>query len=401
MLLFTGKGGVGKTSVAAATAVHAAAAGARVLVTSTDPAHSLADALAQPLDDRPRAVDVPGAPGRLTGLQIDAQARLEHHWSDVRDYLVSLLGWGGMGAVAAEELILLPGIDELFALIDLEQQVASGEYDLVVVDCAPTAETLRLLALPDALGWYVERIAGPGRRMARALGPLVRGAGLGALPMPDEPVFAAVERIQDQLARVHTLLQDPARAAIRLVCTPERLSVAETERTATSLSLFGYGVDALVVNRVLPDEVTDPYLARWKDRHAAQLAELRTSFAPTPVLRAPLLDDEVIGVDGLRRLADALYADADATGWREPVRPVTVERTAEGHLLRIALPFATRGELDLHRRGSDLHVRVAGVRRTVALPGSLRRDRVAGAALADGWLEVRFRPQAAGVEVGS
>ncbi|MFA9429253.1 ArsA family ATPase [Egicoccus sp. AB-alg2] len=405
MLLFTGKGGVGKTSVAAATAVRAATAGARVLVTSTDPAHSLADAIDVPLGDRAEPVPMTGrVAGSLHAQQVDAQARLERHWRDVRDYLVALLSWSGLGEIAAEELVLLPGIDELFALIDLRDHLASGAYDLVVVDCAPTAETLRLLALPDALGWYVDRLAGPGRRMARALRPLARGAGLAALPLPDDAVFATVERVHRDLADVHALLQDPARAALRLVCNPERLSVAETERTATTLSLFGYGVDAVVVNRVLPDGVTDPYLARWKDRQAHHLRTIETAFAPTPVLRAPLLDDEVIGVPGLARLADALYADVEPDGLLPPVRPVTVAPTADGHVLRVALPFAGRDEVDLHRRGGDLHLKVAGVRRTVPLPGALRRDEVAGAALRDGWLEVRFRPVeavAGGVEVAT
>ncbi|MEX2503626.1 MAG: ArsA family ATPase [Egicoccus sp.] len=393
--MFTGKGGVGKTSVAAATAVRAAAAGARVLVTSTDPAHSLADALDVGLDDDPVEIVVPGGTGRLVGQQVDAQARLEHHWSDIRDYLVALLSWSGIGEIAAEELVLLPGIDELFALIDLRAHLASGEYDLVVVDCAPTAETLRLLSLPDALGWYVDKLAGPGRRMARALRPLVRGAGSTPLPLPDDAVFGTVERVHRDLAEVHGLLQDPARASIRLVCTPERLALAETERTATTLSLFGYAVDAVVVNRVLPDHIRDPYFAAWKARHAANLAEVESTFAPTPVLRAPLLDDEVIGVAWLRTLAEALYADVDEAALAAPVRPVTLESTADGHVLRIALPFVDKAEVDLHRRGGDLHVKVAGVRRTIPLPGGLRRDRVAGATLEQGHLEVRFVPDPA------
>ena len=375
--------------------MRAATEGARVLVTSTDPAHSLADALDVALDDRPVEVAVPGASGRLAAQQVDAQARLEHHWSDIRDYLVALLSWSGIGEIAAEELVLLPGLDELFALIDLGSHLVGGEYDLVVVDCAPTAETLRLLALPDALGWYVDKLAGPGRRMARALRPLVRGAGTTPLPLPDDAVFGTVERVHRDLAEVHALLQDPARASIRLVCTPERLALAETERTATTLSLFGYGVDAVVVNRVLPAEVHDPYFAAWKARHAANLAEVESTFAPTPVLRAPLLDDEVIGVGWLATLAEALYADVDEASLRAPVRPVTVEPTAEGHALHIALPFVGRAEVDLHRRGGDLHVKVAGVRRTIPLLGALRRDLVAGATLEDGRLEVRFVPDPA------
>jgi arsenite/tail-anchored protein-transporting ATPase len=404
VLLFTGKGGVGKTSVAAATAVRAAARGRRVLVTSTDPAHSLGDALDRPLGDRATPVGPlagadgwPGG-GRLDAQQIDAQARLERHWREVRDYLVALLSWGGVSDLEAEELLLLPGLDELFALIDLKAQLASGRYDLVVVDCAPTAETLRLLSLPDALTWYVDRVLGPGRRVARAMRPLTRSLGAtGApLPLPDDDVFGTVERIHRDLADVHQLLQDPTRATLRLVVNPERLVVAESQRLATTLSLFGYAVDAVVANRVLPDEVDDPYLAGWKARHAEHLATIRTSFAPTPVLTAPLFGDELEGVDHLGALAERLYDGVDESAVLHDVRPVTVDQHEDGALLRVALPFATKDDLELHRRGGDLHLKVGGVRRTVPLPAALRRAAVAGARLQEGWLEVRFTPPTAG-----
>ena len=403
VLLFTGKGGVGKTTVAGATAVRAASRGQRVLVTSTDPAHSLADAFDTPLGDRPCPIAPPdgrtrwSSSGQLDAQQIDAQTRLERHWREVRDFLVAVLARGGIDAVQAEELLLLPGLDELFALIDLTRQVASERYDLVVVDCAPTAETLRLLTLPDALRWYVDRLLQPGRRVARAVRPLTRtlASGQGAIPLPDDEVFAAVERVHHELASVHALLQDPMRATIRLVVNPERLVIAETQRTATSLALFGYAVDAVVVNRLLPEEVVDPYLRRWKQRHAEHLVTVRTSFAPTPVLTAPLFDDELAGTEGLSALGDALYDDTDETAVLHAVRTVVVEADGDGHVLRVALPFAVKDDLDLNRRGADLHLRVAGVKRTVPLPSVLSRAEVVGARLEDGWLEVRFAPAAA------
>jgi arsenite/tail-anchored protein-transporting ATPase len=391
VLLFTGKGGVGKTSVAAATAVRAAARGARVLVTSTDPAHSLADALDRPLGDLATTIDLP-AGGSLDAQQIDAQQRLERHWREVRDYLVSLLAWGGVGEVEAEELVLLPGLDELFALIDLRSQVRSGRYDLVVVDCAPTAETLRLLSLPDALRWYVERVVGPGRRLARAMRPLSRTRSTTSVPVPEDDVFGAVDRVHEDLAAVHALLQDPQRSSVRLVVNPERLVVAETERTATSLSLFGYGVDAVVVNRLLPDVITDPYLARWKQRQAEHLATVRAAFGPTPVLTAPLFDDELDGAEGLVRLGEAVYGDLDPLAVLADDRPMTVVADGDDQVLRLALPFAGKDDVDLHRRGGDLHLAVAGVRRTVALPAALQRREVGGARFVDGHLEVRFVP---------
>lgn len=433
-MLFTGKGGVGKTSVAAATAVRAAHRGRRVLVTSTDPAHSLADALGQPLGDHPCEVATAGT-GTLHGQQIDAQQRLERHWREVRDYLVRVVTRGGLDAVQAEELVLLPGLDELFALIDLHRQATSGAYDLVVVDCAPTAETLRLLALPEGLRWYADRVLGPGRRLARALRPLGRGRGgdgeprqdgrqaaggpavdgvvedpgvrpgLRGVPVPDDRVFDVAERVHGDLRAVHELLQDPTTASIRLVMHAERLAVAETLRTATSLSLFGYAVDAVVVNRLLPDEVRDPLLATWKERQAGHLDDVRAAFAATTVLTAPLFPDELDGTAGLTALAEAVYGGGegglDESAVLSPGRPVEVHTTDDGHVLRIALPFVAGGEVDLHRRDGDLHLKVAGVARVVTLPARLRRQTVVGARFVDGGLEVRFAPHGTTTPAGA
>jgi arsenite/tail-anchored protein-transporting ATPase len=390
VVLFTGKGGVGKTSIAAATAVEAASRGARVLVTSTDPAHSLADAFATPLADRPTPIEVGRA--ELHAQQLDAQQRLERHWGRIRDYLTALLHWGGIGDVAAEELVLLPGLDELFALIDLRAQVATGAYDLVVVDCAPTAETLKLLTLPDALRFYTDRVLSPGRALARAVAPLTRyrGPSGAVLPVPDDRVVDAVTDVHGELAGVHALLTDTDRSSVRLVVNPERIVLAEAERTATSLSLFGYGVDAVIVNRILPDHLDHPYLARWRQRHAEHLAAARTAFAPTPVLEVPLLEDEVIGGDALGRLGRLVYADHDPIAVLHPQRPLTIVEDGDATLLVLALPFAVEDDLSLSRRDDDLQVSVGGLRRNIPLPAALRLRAIIGARLDGGALEVRF-----------
>ena len=394
VLLLTGKGGVGKTTIAAATAVRAARAGARVLLTSTDPAHSLADVLDQPLGDQPTPVE-----DRLLGQQLDAQTRLEAHWGDVREFLVQVLHATGMGEVQAEELMLLPGLDELFALIDLRARVESRAHDLVVVDCAPTAETLRLLSLPDALGWYVERIAGPGRGLGRAVAPVARA--VGGLPVPDEGVLSAIDRLQGDLAAVHRLLLDRERSSIRLVTNPERVALDETVRTWTSLALFGYAVDAVVVNKVLPDAVTDPWLAQWKQRHAEHLASARRSFTPVPVLTSHLTRDEPIGPAALAEVAAATYGDLDPAAVLHDEPGTTVTASDGGWTLRMALPFATRDDVDLARRGGDLHVRAGTSHRTVPLPARLRRCDVTGAAMRDGVLEIRFVDRAPSAPVAA
>ena len=392
VLLFTGKGGAGKTSVAAATAVRAAAGGSRVLLSSTDAAHSLADALATRLGDTPRPVAVPGrAAGRLLVQQVDTQSRLEARWDRVRDYLASVLAWGGVGELAAEELVSFPGLDELFALLDLDDQIDAG-HDVIVVDCAPTAETLKLLSLPDALRWYVDRGLGARRRAARAVAPLTRslGASGAPFPVPDDHVVDDVGHVHRQLASVHALLTDVGRSSVRLVSTPERLALAETCRTLTTLSLFGYGIDAVVVNRLLPEAITDPYLRRWQQRHAAGLDDTRLAVAPMPVLTAPLLPDEPIGPTALAELGDELYADATSTDVLHHGAPITVDTDDDLPRLRLRLPGVTRDEVELHHHGRDLLIKVAGVRRSVPLPAVLRRREVVGAAVADGILTVRF-----------
>lgn len=393
VLLVTGKGGVGKTSVAAATAVRATADGARVLLSSTDPAHSLADALAVDLGDSPRVVTVPGdGTGTLLAQQLDTQARLEARWERVRDYLATVLSWTGVGELTAEELVTFPGLDELFALLDLDEQLAHGGYDVVVVDCAPTAATLKLLAMPDALRWYAERGNGTRRRLAQVAAPLTRplGATGSAFPLPDDAVLDTVRGVHHQLTSAHAWLTDTTTTSVRLVATPERLSVAETSRTLTTLSLFGYGIDALVINRILPAEVEDPYLAEWKRHQAAQLDAARAMVAPIPVLAAPLLPVEPIGVASLQLLGEQLYARVAATDLLHDSQPATLDLDTEPPRLVLRLPDVSREQVELHRYGSELLVKVAGVRRTVPLPAALRHHEVAGAELLDGALTVRF-----------
>ncbi len=390
MVLFTGKGGVGKTSIAAASAVAAARRGARVLVTSTDAAHSLADAFATPLGDRP----VPVAVGdvEIDAQQLDAQRRLERHWGQVHAYLAALLSWGGVDEVVAEELVMLPGLEELFALFDLRGHVASGAYDLVVVDCAPTAETLKLLSLPDALRFYGDRVLGPGRSLKRVVAPLARTRGPAGslLPLPDTEVVDAVSDVHGNLAAVHALLTDTERSTVRLVVNPERLVLAEATRTATALSLFGYGIDAVIVNRILPPAPDTPYLERWRARHVEHVATARRTFAPVPVLEVPLLEDEVVGATALLRLGELTYGTRDPAAVLHRQRPLRVAVEDGRHVLRLALPFATDDDLTLSRAGDDLQVTVGAWRRNVPLPTVLRRRHVDGARLAAGVLEVRF-----------
>jgi len=388
VLLFTGKGGVGKTTAAAGTATLAANRGLKTLVLSTDAAHSLGDAVDHPVGAEPTEID-----SQLFVQQVDTQAKFERSWCEVRQYLLSVLDAAGVDPIEAEELTVLPGAEEVMALLEVRDQARSGRWDLVVVDCAPTAETLRLLALPEALEWYMERVWPIERRLMRAIRPVLgRVAGV---PMPQDQILDAFERFHAELTGVRAVLTDPA-TSVRLVLTPESVVVAEARRTLTSLSLYGYRVDAVLANRIFPADGADAWRRGWVAAQAAQLEEIEQSFAPLPVYRSPYRAAEPVGVEELAAFAAAAY------GWgtRVPVDPfavlgaehdpVSVEQDGDGYVLSLALPLADRREMDLVRKGDELVLTVGSHRRILSLPGVLRRCTVAGAELREGRLGIRF-----------
>jgi len=384
VLLFTGKGGVGKSTVAAASAVRAARSGRKVLALSTDSAHSLGDALGVEVGSEPTEVE-----SGLFVAQVDAQRRFERSWREVQDYLLSVLDAAGVDQIAAEELTVLPGAEEVLALLELRDQARSGRWDAVVVDCAPTAETLRLLALPEALGWYMDRVFPMERRLMRTLRPVL--GKVAGVPMPQDRVFGAVERLHQELVEVREVLTD-AGSTVRLVLTPESVVVAEARRTLTSLALYGYRVDAVVANRVFPSGGADDWRAGWVEAQQAQLAEVRASFAPLPVHECGYRDREPVGADDLADLALATYGETDPLAEPATDEPMTVERSDDELVLVLALPLVDRTDVELARVGDDLVITVGGYRRVLALPSALRRCAVAGAGMRDGRLRVRFEP---------
>lgn len=384
IVLFSGKGGVGKTTTAAATAVRAADDGLSVLALSTDPAHSLADAFDVDLGDAPEPIL-----GDLWGVQIDAQARLEQNWAEIQQYLMGLMDSSGVSSLEAEELTVLPGMDELFALADIKDYADSGEFDLIVVDCAPTAETIRLLSLPDALSWGMERFFPTSRRIARLARPVWNR--LPNLPqIADDEVFDLVEDLYARLEGVRDLLSDAAVSSIRLVMNAERMVIAEAQRMYTYLSLFGYRVDAAVVNRLIPEEVTDPYFAEWKRTQAAYLEEIGATFSPLAVMRSRLFETEVRGIDRLRSYAGELYCDVDPLALVDTDDPMKVYSEGSDYVVSILLPFANRDEVDLVRKEDQLFVTVGPYKRIMLLPQSLARREIGRAAMSGDRLEIRF-----------
>ncbi|MGZ8641919.1 MAG: ArsA family ATPase, partial [Actinomycetota bacterium] len=372
---------------------RAARSGKRTLVMSTDPAHSLGDSFEEQIGSWPTPIAE-----NLWAQQIDAQERLEGNWREIQDYFIQLMNWAGTETIQAEELTVIPGLDEIFSLIDVRTHVESGEFDMLVVDCAPTAETLRLLSLPEIINWYIERVFPVERRLVKTIRPIV--SRMTSLPIAGDQVFAAIERLHRNLDTVKQILTDEQVSSVRLVVNPEKMVIAEARRTYTYLGLFGYRVDAVVVNRIIPEEVVDPYFGKWKDVQAEHLATVHESFEPVPILTARLFDREMVGIPLLVEMGDEVYGELEATDILYRDDPIRVRKRGTGYVMSMRLPFVSRDEMDIHRRGEELFVRVGSYKRNLILPQTLKRMVVREANFAGDHLEILFgrSPRPAGDE---
>jgi arsenite/tail-anchored protein-transporting ATPase len=359
VLLFTGKGGVGKTTLAAATAARAAELGHRTLILSSDPAHSLADALDARLGPEP--VDV--APG-LQAQEIDLYYSMKKHWGNIRELLLTVFRWQGVERVAAEEMAALPGMSEGASLLWIDQLYRSGDYDLIVVDSAPTGETLTLLTLPQATEWWVKRAIPFQRTAIRTAGFAMRKAA----GIPVDRAYAELEALVAQLEAVRGVLTDPDVSSIRLVLNPERMVIEEGRRAFAYLQLYGYGIDAVLVNRILPEEGVGEAFQGYVEAQRGYLEEIEGSFAPLPILRVPHRGREVFGLDMLRRLGAELYGDRDPAVIFYRGEPYRLAPENGGYRLDIRIPERAAMELTARHAGDDLVLQLGGQRRNYALP---------------------------------
>ncbi len=383
VILFTGKGGVGKTSVAAATALRCARAGYRTLVMSTDPAHSLGDSL-----DAELGTDRVQVAGNLWAHEVSALHEMERNWRRLHDYAAAVFATQGLDSVVAEELANPPGMDEVASLMWIKHYAERAEHDVLIVDCAPTGETLQLLTFPDAAKWWLDKIFPWERRAMRVARPILQP--MMDMPLPSDEVFASLKSLLLDLEGMKRVLTDSSVTTVRIVLNLEKMVVKEAKRAFTYLSLFGYVTDAVIVNRRLPAQVQDPLFKRWQEIHEHYQQEVEQSFAPVPIFTVPLFDREVVGQEMLGRMADVIYDERDPAGRFYEDSPQRVEKQGQEYVLALRMPFAERGEVDLARQNGELFITVGNYRRDISLPRVLAQRPTLGAIIEDGELKVRF-----------
>lgn len=382
-MLYTGKGGVGKTTISAATAVRCAEMGYRTVVFSTDLAHSLGDSFDTKLGPEPQRLAE-----NLWAQESDIYFNLDRYWNNVQQWINALFAWRGVDEMVAEELAVLPGMDELANLLWIDTHRKSGSFDVVIVDCAPTGETLRLLSFPEIARWWVEKLLPVHRRMAAFLRPVMR-TWIG-MPLPDDRVYDSVHDLFLQLDDMHATLVDPETTTVRLVLNPERMVIKEAQRTYTYLNLFGYPTDMVVCNRVLPPSVEDAYFAEWKDAQAAHIRQVKEDFSPLPVVEVPLFGREVVGLSDLSELAHAIYGEEDPTHVRYRGRTQITEQLDGEFLLKLHLPFTSKEDVHLLTSSDELVVHVGTHKRNVILPRALVGLPTRGARFEGDILTIRF-----------
>ncbi|NWF79649.1 MAG: ArsA family ATPase [Chloroflexi bacterium] len=388
-LIFTGKGGVGKTSVAAATALRAADMGLRTLVMSTDPAHSLADSLdlEGPLGPEPVRITP-----TLDALEVSIYHDIESNWGIVREHFSQLMAEQGVEGILADEMSILPGMEEAFPLIRIKKHKDAGDYDLLVVDCAPTGETLRLLSAPESFKWAIGMLRGAEKFLIK---PLLRPMskitpGLNKMVAPTE-VYEAVDDLFRQMEGVTETLANPLETSIRLVMNPEKMVIKESQRALTYLSMYGMTVDTVVVNKILPVDQDSGYLNHWKEIQQRYLQDVQNSFTPLPIRHVPYYAEEVVGLEKLRTMGRDIYADSDPTAVLYQEAPMDIAKLGDGsYRVKLKLPFADVNQLDLFQNGDELVIQIGDFRRIMTLPTSLAGQEAGQAEMDGDWLIVPF-----------
>jgi arsenite-transporting ATPase len=383
----TGKGGVGKTSVAAATGLRCAELGYKTLVLSTDPAHSLADSFDLELGHDPRSVKP-----NLWGAELDALMELEGNWGAVKRYITQVLQARGLDGVEAEELAILPGMDEIFSLVRMKRHYDEGEYDVLIIDSAPTGTALRLLSLPEVAGWYMRRFYKPLQAVSAALRPIVEPffKPIAGFSLPTTEVMDAPYEFYEQIEALEKVLTDTTQTSVRLVTNPEKMVIKESLRAHAYLSLYNVGTDLVVANRIIPDSVTDPFFQRWKENQQQYRQEIHNNFTPLPIKEVPLYSEEMCGLAALERLKDTLYAGEDPTQVYYKETTLRVVQQEQNYSLEVYLPGIPKSQVELSKTGDELNIRIGNHRRNLVLPQALAALQPSGAKMEEDYLKIRF-----------
>ncbi|MCI3918870.1 TRC40/GET3/ArsA family transport-energizing ATPase [Paenibacillus sp. TRM 82003] len=383
IIVFTGKGGVGKTSVAAATAIKLARQGKRTLILSTDAAHSLADSLSVPIG--PDTVQIFE---NLWGIEVDSLRETERNWGSVQGWITKLLDKAQLKDITTEEMLVFPGMEELFSLLQIKEHAESGNYDVLVVDCAPTGETLRLLSYPNVLNWWLEKIFPTERKLIKLVRPVAKLTN--GIDLPSDDVLNSIERLARGLEEMQRIVLNPEVTSVRIVLNPEKMVLAEAKRSFTYLNLFGFNTDAVIVNRVLPDEAGEGFFANWRELQRKYEQDIVANFQPLPILKAPMMQEEVVGLPILETLADTIYGAADPSAMLYRGRTEVIREDGDEMVLELTIPFLDRSALDLTQTGDELTVAAGSYKRKVVLPKPLLAREVVGARYAEDRLLIRF-----------
>ncbi|MCT7985889.1 TRC40/GET3/ArsA family transport-energizing ATPase [Laspinema sp. A4] len=388
LILMTGKGGVGKTSVAAATGLQCAELGYKTLVLSTDPAHSLADSFDMELGHEPRLVRE-----NLWGAELDALIELEANWGSVKRYITQVLQARGLDGIQAEELAILPGMDEIFGLVRMKRHYDEGFYDVLIIDSAPTGTALRLLSLPEVGGWYMRRFYKPFQGISVALRPFVEPIfrPIAGFSLPDKEVMDAPYEFYEQIEALEKVLTDNTQTSVRLVTNPEKMVIKESLRAHAYLSLYNVATDLIIANRIIPETVTDPFFQRWKENQKQYREEIHENFRPLPVKEVPLYSEEMCGLEALDRLKETLYEkDEDPSQVYYKETTVRVVQHQNEYSLELYLPGIPKDQINLSKSADELNITIGNHRRNLVLPQALAALQPSGAKMEDDYLKIRF-----------
>ncbi len=384
IILFTGKGGVGKTTLAAASALLSARKGHKTLIISADAAHSLSDSLETQLSNQPLKIAA-----NLYGQEINALEEIEKKWGEIKNYLVAFFSSQGIDTIEAEEMSVFPGMEELFSLMEIRQYHKDEEYDVIIVDCAPTGDTLRFLSAPEITGWYLKHIFPLQRTAAKAVRPVA--SRFLPFPFPEDKVFEAMKSLTTQLAEMKEILIDSQKTSIRLIINPEKMVIKEAQRAYTFFNLFGYSVDLVIVNRIIPAEVRDAYFIKWKSIQKEYLQMIKEIFSPLPIFFSNLFSQEVLGKELLTKMAGKVYGKEDPTKMFFTQKPISIEKADGGFDIFLYLPFVKKRDLDLFQKGEELFIKVGHYKRNILLPQTLLNYSIKEAKFDKKMLKICFR----------